>query len=305
MSAKGQDRCGACMVLISKLSASASARARWCDRTRIGGGLDRPASCPEAHYQRFMRGESSDRQALLVCESLYPSARRLCQFRCRLAPASCRTGDYPTPGNGACVDGSHPFGWGFSGSKLPLPRRLVPARRRRPGVPIGKGARPREAVVIAASAPTAPSVFRAESGGRRVPAFVWEIAIAVAAYLVYEAARFIAVGSYPDRARCTPIRSSRSSVDLDLNVESTVQRRVPALAAAAGAQLRLPGSAEPGPARVARPAVPAEPHDLPHAAQHAAGDVAALAARSTRCTPPPRRAWPASASSTRSRPAAR
>ena len=88
MSARGQDRCGACMVLISKLSASA--RARWCDRTRIGGSLDRPASCPEAHYQRFMRGENSDRHALLVCESLYPSARRLCQFRCRLAPVSCR-----------------------------------------------------------------------------------------------------------------------------------------------------------------------------------------------------------------------
>jgi asparagine N-glycosylation enzyme membrane subunit Stt3 len=63
---------------------------------------------------------------------------------------------------------------------------------------------------------------RAESGGRRVPAFVWEIAIAVAAYLVYEAARFIAVGSYP-----TALVHAHQVValerHLDLNVESTVQ----------------------------------------------------------------------------------
>ena len=73
----------------------------------------------------------------------------------------------------------------------------MPARGGRPGVPIGRGSRGREAVRIAVSAPTASSLLRAESGRRRVPGFVWENAIAVAAYLVYEAARFVAVGSYP------------------------------------------------------------------------------------------------------------
>jgi hypothetical protein len=65
-------------------------------------------------------------------------------------------------------------------------------------------------------------MFRAESGGRRVPAFVWEIAIAVAAYLVYEAARFIAVGSYP-----TALVHAHQVVALEqhlnLDVESSVQ----------------------------------------------------------------------------------
>ena len=65
-------------------------------------------------------------------------------------------------------------------------------------------------------------MFRAESGDRRVPAFVWEIAIAVAAYLVYEAARFIAVGSYP-----TALVHAHQVVALEqhlnLDVESSVQ----------------------------------------------------------------------------------
>ena len=125
---KGQDRCGACMVLISKLSASASARARWCDRTRIGGGLDRSASCPEAHYQRFMRGESSDRHAPLVCESLYPSARPLCQFRCRLAPVSCRRGVIPPLRTAPEQTGATRSGEGFSGSRyLYLEDSCLPA----------------------------------------------------------------------------------------------------------------------------------------------------------------------------------
>jgi hypothetical protein len=66
------------------------------------------------------------------------------------------------------------------------------------------------------------SVLRAESGGRRVPAFAWEIAIAVAAYLVYEAARFVAVGSYP-----TALAHAHQIValenDLNLGVEGRVQ----------------------------------------------------------------------------------
>jgi hypothetical protein len=65
-------------------------------------------------------------------------------------------------------------------------------------------------------------VLRAESGGRRVPAFMWEIAIAVAAYLVYEAARFIAVGSYP-----TALAHAHQIValeqDLNLGIEGRVQ----------------------------------------------------------------------------------
>ena len=77
--------------------------------------------------------------------------------------------------------------------------------------------------VIAASAPTAPlRVSAPSSARRRVPAFVWEIAIAVGAYLIYEAARFIAVGSYP-----TALVHAHQVValerHLDLNVESTVQ----------------------------------------------------------------------------------
>ena len=98
----------------------------------------------------------------------------------------------------------------------------MPARGARPGVPIGKGSRRREAVRIAVSAPTAPSLFRAESGRRRVPAFVWEIAIAVAAYLVYEGARFVAVGSYP-----TALAHAHQVVALEqhlhLDVEGGVQ----------------------------------------------------------------------------------
>ena len=66
-------------------------------------------------------------------------------------------------------------------------------------------------------------MFRAQPGGRRVPAFVWEIAIAIAAYLVYEAARFVAVGSYP-----TALVHAHQVVslerDLNLNVEGGVQR---------------------------------------------------------------------------------
>ena len=91
-----------------------------------------------------------------------------------------------------------------------------------PGVPIGNGFRPREAVRIAVSAPTAPSLLRSEPRGRRVPAFVWEIAIAVAAYLVYEAARFVAVGSYP-----TALAHAHQVVSLEqhlhLDVEGGVQ----------------------------------------------------------------------------------
>ena len=126
-----------------------------------------------------MRGESSDRHALLVCESLYPRVRRLCQFLCRLAQAGCRRAESPSPRTGF-GDGGLPVRVGALRVELPLPRRLVPALCRRPGVPIAKEARRREAVGIATSAPTAPSMFRAESGDRRVPAFVWEIAIAVA-----------------------------------------------------------------------------------------------------------------------------
>ena len=67
-------------------------------------------------------------------------------------------------------------------------------------------------------------MFRAQPGGRRVPAFVWEIAIAIAAYLVYEAARFVAVGSYP-----TALGHAHQVValerDLNLDVEGGVQGR--------------------------------------------------------------------------------
>ena len=171
-----------------------------------------------------MRGESSDRQALLVCESLYPSARRLCQFRCRLAPVSCRTGVI-----------SHPWerwpgqtrptrsGGAFSGSSyLYLEDSCLPAAGDRES----PSARALARAKLSASPlqpPPRRSVFRAESGGRRVPAFVWEIAIAVAAYLVYEAARFVAVGSYP-----TALGHAHQVValerHLDLNVEGGVQR---------------------------------------------------------------------------------
>ena len=98
----------------------------------------------------------------------------------------------------------------------------MPARGGRPGVPIGKGSRGREAVRIAVSAPTASSLLRTEPGGRRVPAFVWEIAIAVAAYLVYEAARFVAVGSYPTAlAHAHQVVALEQSLHLD--VEGGVQ----------------------------------------------------------------------------------
>jgi hypothetical protein len=98
----------------------------------------------------------------------------------------------------------------------------VPARGARAGVPIGNGSRGREAVPIAVSAPTASSLLRAESGSRRVPAFVWEIAVAVAAYLVYEAARFVAVGSYPTAlAHAHQVVALEQRVHLD--VEGGVQ----------------------------------------------------------------------------------
>ena len=117
---------------------------------------------------------------------------------------------------------AHPGGWGLPGSRyLYLEDSCLPAARL-PGVPIGKASRGREAVDIAVSAPTVSPVLRAESGGRRVPAFMWEIAIAVAAYLVYEAARFIAVGSYP-----TALAHAHQIValeqDLNLGVEGRVQ----------------------------------------------------------------------------------
>ena len=76
---------------------------------------------------------------------------------------------------------------------------------------------------MAVSAHTTTQPLHAEPGGRRVPAFMWEVAIAVAAYLVYEAARFVAVGSYP-----TALAHARDVVALERNlhvdVEGSVQR---------------------------------------------------------------------------------
>jgi hypothetical protein len=75
---------------------------------------------------------------------------------------------------------------------------------------------------MAASAHTTQPLLEVESGRRRVPAFVWEIAIAVGAYLVYEAARFVAVGSYPTAlAHAHDIVALESHLHLD--VEGSVQ----------------------------------------------------------------------------------
>jgi hypothetical protein len=139
-------------------------------------------------------------------------------------------------------------------------------------------------------------MFRAESGDRRVPAFVWEIAIAVAAYLVYEAARFIAVGSYP-----TALVHAHQVVALEqhlnLDVESSVQDAflhsplLPVLnyVYLAAQNLVLPASL-------------VLLYRLNRATCSRRG---CSRCPSTRCTRRPRHASPAWASSTRSRPAAR
>jgi PAP2 superfamily len=74
---------------------------------------------------------------------------------------------------------------------------------------------------MATSVHTTQPLLSVESGGRRVPAFVWEIAIAVAAYLVYEAARFVAVGSYP-----TALAHAHDVVALERSLHVDVEGRV-------------------------------------------------------------------------------
>jgi hypothetical protein len=75
---------------------------------------------------------------------------------------------------------------------------------------------------MATSAQTSQPLFQVKSGSRRVPAFAWEIAIAIAAYLVYEAARLVFVGSYP-----TALGHARDVMTLErhlnLDVEGGVQ----------------------------------------------------------------------------------
>ena len=71
----------------------------------------------------------------------------------------------------------------------------------------------------------------------------------VIAYLIYEGARLLTAGSYPS-AFGQPSRSSASSAT-SASTSRDRPARVPALAAADGAQLRLPRGAEPGPAGVA------------------------------------------------------
>jgi hypothetical protein len=76
---------------------------------------------------------------------------------------------------------------------------------------------------MAVTAHPTPAVLSSDSGRRAVPGFVREIAIAIAAYLVYEAARFVAVGSYP-----TALAHAHDIVDLErslhIDVEGGVQR---------------------------------------------------------------------------------
>ena len=80
---------------------------------------------------------------------------------------------------------------------------------------------------MAASAHTTPLLVSAVSdrarARRSLPPFVREIAIAIVAYLVYEAARFVAVGSYPTALAHAHDVVARER-DVGLDVESSVPR---------------------------------------------------------------------------------
>ena len=307
MSAKGQDRCGACMVLISKLSASASARARCCDRTRIGGSLDRPASCPEAHYQRFVRGESGDRQAPLVCKSLYPSARRLCQFPCRLAPASCRR---------PAARISHPWERRWRGrappvrvggspgrSYLYLEDSCLPAAGDRESPSARAPARAKLSVIAVFSPHRAvPVPRRVRRAGACPPSCGrsrsrWRPTSSTRPRASSPSARI------PPRS-CTPIRSSRSSVTWTSTSRAASRTRS---CTRRCCRCSTTSTWRPRTSSCRRRSCCSTGSTARPTARCATRCSRRGCSRcpSTRCTRRPRRAWPASASSTRSRRAAR